>query len=66
MTNLSRHKNVLRKLVTSLLIREIQVGRMSKLDWLIGLIKHVIWGRFLVLPIPAVTFNLQNFEFSRR
>jgi Na+/H+-translocating membrane pyrophosphatase len=31
----------------SLLIRGIQIGEMSKLGWLIGLVKHVIWADYL-------------------
>jgi hypothetical protein len=41
----------------------IQIGEMSKLGWLIGLVKHAIWADFLVFPIPAVTFNFQNPSF---
>jgi hypothetical protein len=32
------------ELVTSLLIKGIQMGGMSKQGWLIGLIKHAIWA----------------------
>jgi hypothetical protein len=42
MENLSRHTDLLCELETSLLIRGIQIGEMSKLGWLIGLIKHAI------------------------
>jgi hypothetical protein len=44
MTNLSRHTDLLCELETSLLMRGIQMGEMSKLGWLIGLVKHVIWA----------------------
>jgi hypothetical protein len=43
MKNLSRHTDHLCELVTSLLMREIQVGEMSELGWLIGLVKRAIW-----------------------
>jgi hypothetical protein len=32
------------ELLTSLLIRWIQMGKMSKVDWLIGLVKHTMWA----------------------
>jgi hypothetical protein len=43
MENLSRHTDLLCELVTSFLMRGIQIGEMSKLGWLIGLVKHAIW-----------------------
>jgi hypothetical protein len=30
-------------------MRGIQIGEMSKLDWLIGLVKHAIWAIFYSL-----------------
>jgi hypothetical protein len=42
MKNLSRHRDLLRELEASLLIRGIQMGEMYEC-WLIGLIKHAIW-----------------------
>jgi hypothetical protein len=42
MKNLSRHTDLC-ELVTSLLVRGIQMGEMSKLGSLIGLVKLVIW-----------------------
>jgi hypothetical protein len=36
MKNLSHHIDFLHEFVTSLLIRGIQMGEMSKLGWLIG------------------------------
>jgi hypothetical protein len=39
MGSLSRHTDLLCELETSLLMRGIQIGEMSKLGWLIGLIK---------------------------
>jgi hypothetical protein len=42
MKNLSRHTE-LYDLVTSLLIREIHMGEVSKLGWLIRLVKHAMW-----------------------
>jgi hypothetical protein len=43
MKNLSYHTDLLGELLTSLLIRGIQMGEMSKLGWMIGLAKHAIW-----------------------
>jgi hypothetical protein len=54
MKNLSCHTDIFCELVTSLLIRGIQGEEMSKLGWLIK------FCRFLVFPMPAVTFNFQN------
>jgi hypothetical protein len=42
MENLFRHTDLLCELETSLLMKGIQTGEMSKLGWLIGLIKHAI------------------------
>jgi hypothetical protein len=46
MKKLSRHTDLLCELVTSLLMRGIQKGEMSKPGWLIGLVEHAITGRF--------------------
>jgi hypothetical protein len=43
MENLSQHTELC-ELGTSLLIREIQMGEISKLGWLIGLVKHAMWA----------------------
>jgi hypothetical protein len=53
MKNLSHHAYLPCELLTSLLIRGIQMGEMSKLGWLIS-----------VFPVPAVTFNFQNHSFT--
>jgi hypothetical protein len=42
MKNLSRHTDLC-ELVTSLLISSIQMEEMSRLGWLIGLVKQAIW-----------------------
>jgi hypothetical protein len=42
--NLADHTDLPCELLTSLLIRGIQMGEMSKLGWLIGLVKHAIWA----------------------
>jgi hypothetical protein len=42
MKNLSRNADLLCEIETSLLTRGIQIGEMSKLGWLIGLVKHAI------------------------
>jgi hypothetical protein len=39
---MSDHTDLPCELLTSLLIRGIQMGEMSKLGWLIGLVKHAI------------------------
>jgi hypothetical protein len=43
MKNLPHHTDLLCESVTSLLIRGIQMGEMSKLGWLIGLVKHAMY-----------------------
>jgi hypothetical protein len=47
MKNLIRHTDLLCELGPSLLMREIQIGEMSKLDWLTALVKHAIWTNAL-------------------
>jgi hypothetical protein len=42
MKNVSHHTDLLCELVTSLLIRRIQMEYASKLGWLIGLVEHAI------------------------
>jgi hypothetical protein len=42
MKNLSRHTYLLCEFGTSLLMKGIQIGDVSKLGWLIGLVKHAI------------------------
>jgi hypothetical protein len=44
MKNLLSHHTDLCEWVTSLLLRGIQMGEMSKLGWLIGLVKYAIWA----------------------
>jgi hypothetical protein len=36
------------------------MGEMSKLGWLIGLVKHAIWADSLYIPIPDLTLNFEN------
>jgi hypothetical protein len=43
MENLSCHRDLF-ELVSSSLIRGIQMGEMSKLDWLTGLVKNAMWA----------------------
>jgi hypothetical protein len=45
MKNLSDHADLPCDSLTSLLIRGIQMGEMSKLGWLIGLVKLAIWAK---------------------
>jgi hypothetical protein len=49
MKNLSRHTDLLCELETSLLMRGIQIGEMSKLGCLIGLVEHAIWADSLYI-----------------
>jgi hypothetical protein len=63
MKNVPRDTDLLCELVTSLLIRGIQMEEMSKLGWLIRLVEDAIWADSLLFPIPAVTFNFQNPSF---
>jgi hypothetical protein len=42
MKNLTHHIDLLCELVTSLLVRGIKMGEMSKLGWLTELVKHAI------------------------
>jgi hypothetical protein len=60
MKNLSRHTDILCALETSLLMRGIHIGEMSKLDWLIGLIKHTIWADSLYFLHLLLLLNFQN------
>jgi hypothetical protein len=65
MKNLSYHSDLLCDLVTLLLIRGIQKGEMSKLSWLIGSVKHVIWAdslyflHLLLLSISKILASSQ-------
>jgi hypothetical protein len=63
--NLSRNTDLLSELVTSLLIRGIQVGEMSKLGWLIGSVKYAIWAYslyFLYLLVHSFSKILASFR----
>jgi hypothetical protein len=61
MTNLSHHSDLLCGLVTSLLIRGIQMGEMSKLGWLTGLVKHAIWADSLLCSLVfRIPYDGQN------
>jgi hypothetical protein len=59
MKNLSDHTDLC-ELLTSLLIKGVQMGGMSKQVWLICLVKHAIWANtlyflhLLLLPIPKI------------
>jgi hypothetical protein len=51
------------ELETSLLMRGIQIGEMSKLGWLIGLTKHAIWADslyFLYLLLLSISKTLAS------
>jgi hypothetical protein len=65
MKNLSHHANLLCELVTSLVTRGIQMGEMSKMGWLIGLVKHAIWADalyFLYLLLLSISRILPSFQ----
>jgi hypothetical protein len=49
MKNLSRHTDLLCELEISLLMRGIQTGEVSKLGWLIRVVKHAIGAASLCL-----------------
>jgi hypothetical protein len=58
MKNLSYHTHLLGELLTSLLIKGIKMGEMSKLGWLIGLVKHAMWADslyFLYLLLLSIS-----------
>jgi hypothetical protein len=47
MKHLLRHTDFLCELVTSLMIRGIQMGEMPKLGWLIELVERAVWANSL-------------------
>jgi hypothetical protein len=58
MKNRSRHTDLLCELETPLLIRGIQIGEISELGWLIGLVKHATWADclyFLYLLLISIS-----------
>jgi hypothetical protein len=58
MKNPSDHADLPYDLLTSLLIRGIQMGETAKLGWLIGLVKHAVWAEslyFLYLLLLSVS-----------
>jgi hypothetical protein len=65
MKNLSRHIAVC-ELVTSLLIKGIQMGGMSRLGWLIGLVKHAIWADSLYFVYLLIQFpkSMQQNQYN--
>jgi hypothetical protein len=56
---MSDHTNLPFELLTSLLIRGIQMGEMSKMGWLIGLVKHAICADSLYL-LCSVVFRIPD------
>jgi hypothetical protein len=65
MKNLLHHTDLHFVLVTSLLIKGIQMGEMSKLGWLIGLVVHAIWADsfyFLCLLLLLISKIQASFE----
>jgi hypothetical protein len=58
MKNLSDHTDLPCELLISLLIRELHIGEISRLSWLIGLVKHVMWADssyFLYLLLLSIS-----------
>jgi hypothetical protein len=56
--NLSVRADLSREMLTSLLIKWVQMGELSKLGRLVGLVKHVIWAYslyFLYMLLLSVT-----------
>jgi hypothetical protein len=47
MKNLSDHTDFHGELLTSLLMKGIQMGEICKLGWLVELVKHAIWAETL-------------------
>jgi hypothetical protein len=67
MKNLSDHTDLPCELLTSLLIRGIQMGGISKLGWLIELVKHAIWADslyYLHLPLISISKILASSQPS--
>jgi hypothetical protein len=60
MKKLSCHTDLFCKLETSLLMRRIQIGEMSKLGWMIGLVKHAIWADSFVFCIYLLLFSISK------
>jgi hypothetical protein len=56
---MSDHTNLPYELLTSL-IRGIQMGEISRLGWLIGLVKHAIWVDFLYLLLLSISTVLAS------
>jgi hypothetical protein len=52
------------ELETSLLMRGIQIGEMSKLGWLIGLVKHAIWvnSLYFLYLLLSISNTLASFQ----
>jgi hypothetical protein len=61
--SLSHYTDFLCELVTSLLIRGIQMGEMSKLGWLIGFLKHTIWADSLHFH-PSFSLSFRSVHAS--
>jgi hypothetical protein len=65
--NLSHHADLICELVTSLLIRGIQMGEMSKSGWLIGLVKHAAWPIHFIsytCRLPSVSLSIHCSQSS--
>jgi hypothetical protein len=68
MKNLSRHTELF-ELVTSSLKKGMQMGKMSKLSWLIGFVKHAIWAYslyFLYLLLLSSSEILSSSQMTLR
>jgi hypothetical protein len=54
MKNLSCHTDLLCQLETLLVMKGLQIGEMSQLGCLIGLVKHAIWADSLYFLYPLL------------
>jgi hypothetical protein len=58
MKNLSHRTDLPCDFLSSLMIRGIQTGEMSKLGWLVGLVKHAIWAH-------SISYTCCYFQFPK-
>jgi hypothetical protein len=66
MKNLSCQADLF-ELVTSLLMRRIQMGEISKLGWLTGLVRHAMWADsvyFLYLLLLSISKILTSSQLT--
>jgi hypothetical protein len=69
MMNLSRHTDLLCEFEASLLKKRLQIGEMSNLDWMIGLVMHAICADslyFLYLLLLSISKILASSQPTLR